>query len=71
MYAVVYERLINVILIFIAIVIVIMEKIVYVTTVLTESEIDALLKRSGESNKKDALRKAVVHYINCDNHVEA
>jgi len=48
-----------------------MERIVYVATVLTESEIDALLKKSGETSKKDALRKAVIHYINCDNQVEA
>ena len=45
-------------------------KIVYVQTVLTEEELEKLLKKSGTNNKKDALREAVKHYLKCPYDVE-
>jgi len=47
-----------------------MEKIIYVQTVLTESELEKLLAKAGTQNKKDALRKAVKHYLACNYDVE-
>ncbi len=40
-------------------------RIEHVQTVLTEDELRELLRKSGERTKKDALRKAVEHYLNC------
>jgi cell division ATPase FtsA len=47
-----------------------MVKIVYVQTVLTEEELEKLLQKAGTSNKKDALRKAILHYLKCQYDVE-
>jgi len=33
---------------------------------MTEVEIEMLLKKTGEKNKKNAIRKAIEHYLNCD-----
>ena len=43
-----------------------MVKLVYVQTVLTEEELEQLLKKTKCSNKKDALREAVLHYLECE-----
>ena len=43
-----------------------MAKIMHVQTVLMVEEIDALKTKSGESNTKDALAKAVQHYLECE-----
>jgi len=40
-------------------------ELVYVQTVLSEEELKKLLKKAKTNSKKDALRKAVLHYINC------
>jgi len=42
------------------------EKFVYVQTILTEEEIEELLKKTGKDNKKDAVREAVLHYLKCE-----
>ena len=42
-----------------------MDRVEYVQTVLTEKEIQKLLEKAETKSKKDALRKAVLHYINC------
>lgn len=43
-----------------------MAKIMHVQTVLTEEDINALKKKTGESSTKDALTKAVMHYLECE-----
>jgi len=43
-----------------------MLRIEHVQTVLTEEELKKLIEKTGEKNKKDALRKAVLHYLNCN-----
>lgn len=43
-----------------------MEKIMHAQTVLSEEDIEALKKKTGEPNTKDALAKAVEHYLECD-----
>ena len=40
-------------------------KLVYVQTVVFEEELEKLKKLSGETSTKDALRKAVEHYLEC------
>lgn len=40
-------------------------KIVYVQTVVFEEELEKLKELSGETSTKDALRKAVEHYLKC------
>jgi len=40
-------------------------ELVYVQTVLSEEELKKLLEKAKTNSKKDALRKAVLHYINC------
>ncbi len=40
-------------------------RLVYVQTVLTEDEMKKLMEKTGESNKKDAVRKAVLHFLKC------
>ena len=40
-------------------------RIEHVQTVLTEDELKRLLELTGERTKKDALRKAVEHYLHC------
>lgn len=47
-----------------------MERMIYVQTILTESELEKLMKKAGTNNKKDALRRAVLHYLACDYDVE-
>ncbi len=39
--------------------------IVYVQSVFPQEDVIALKKRSGESNIKDAISKAVYHYLKC------
>jgi hypothetical protein len=43
-----------------------MTKIMHVQTVLTIDEIEALKKKTGESSSKEALAKAVKHYLECE-----
>jgi len=43
-----------------------MAKIMHVQTVLMVEEIEALKAKTGESNTKDALAKAVSHYLDCE-----
>lgn len=41
-------------------------RIVHVQTVLTEEVLEQLKKKSGEKTTKDALNRAVEHYLRCD-----
>ena len=43
-----------------------MAKIMHVQTVLMVEDIDALKAKTGETNTKDALAKAVSHYLECE-----
>ncbi len=43
-----------------------MAKIMHVQTVLLVEDIEALKMKTGESNTKDALAKAVSHYLECE-----
>ncbi len=43
-----------------------MTNIMHVQTVLTIDEIEALKKKTGESSSKEALAKAVKHYLECE-----
>jgi len=43
-----------------------MAKIMHVQTVLMVEEIDALKAKTGETNTKDALAKAVTHFLECE-----
>ena len=43
-----------------------MVKIVHAQTVLTVDDIEALKVKTGEPNTKDALSKAVQHYLECE-----
>ena len=43
-----------------------MAKIMHVQTVLVVEDIEALKKRTGETNTKEALAKAVQHYLECE-----
>jgi hypothetical protein len=43
-----------------------MVKIVHAQTVLTVEDIEALKSKTGETNTKDALSKAVQHYLECE-----
>jgi hypothetical protein len=48
-----------------------MAKIMHVQTVLMVDDIEALKAKTGESSTKDALAKAVQHYLDCEyTHVE-
>ena len=48
-----------------------MAKIMHVQTVLMVEDIEALKLKTGESSTKDALAKAVSHYLECEfTHVE-
>ncbi len=44
-----------------------MAKIVHAQTVLYEDEIEALKKKTGEPNTKDAIAKAIHVYLDADN----
>lgn len=43
-----------------------MTKIVHVQTVLIDNDIKALKLKTGESTTKDALAKAIAHYLECE-----
>ncbi len=43
-----------------------MATIMHVQTVLAVDDIEALKKKSGESSTKEALAKAVRHYLECE-----
>jgi hypothetical protein len=43
-----------------------MAKIMHVQTVLMLDDIEALKTKTGESSTKDALAKAVQHYLDCE-----
>ncbi len=43
-----------------------MAKIMHVQTVLTVEDIEALKTKTAEPNTKDALAKAVQHYLDCE-----
>ncbi len=43
-----------------------MAKIMHAQTVLTTDEIEALKQKTGETSTKDAISKAVSHYIECE-----
>jgi hypothetical protein len=43
-----------------------MAKILHVQTVLMEEDIEALKSKTGESTTKDAITKAVNHYLECE-----
>ncbi len=42
-----------------------MAKIMHAQTVLTVEDIEALKQKTGENSTKDALAKAVAHYLEC------
>jgi hypothetical protein len=43
-----------------------MAKIMHAQTVLTVEDIESLKQKTGESSTKDALAKAVTHYLECE-----
>lgn len=43
-----------------------MAKIMHAQTVLTVDDIEALKQKTGESSTKDAISKAVAHYLECE-----
>lgn len=43
-----------------------MARIMHAQTVLTMDDIDALKRKTGENSTKDALAKAVSHYLECE-----
>ncbi|HIH45000.1 MAG TPA: DUF5371 domain-containing protein [Candidatus Methanoperedenaceae archaeon] len=43
-----------------------MAKIMHAQTVLTDEDLSALKQKTGEKNTKDALAKAVQHYLECE-----
>ncbi len=43
-----------------------MAKIMHVQTVLVEEDLEALKQKTGETATKDALAKAVHHYLDCE-----
>ncbi len=43
-----------------------MSKIMHVQTVLTVDDIEALKQKTGESSTKEAVAKAVMHYLECE-----
>lgn len=43
-----------------------MAKIMHAQTVLTVEEIEALKQKAGENSTKDAMAKAVAHYLECE-----
>lgn len=42
-----------------------MVKIVHAQTVITEDDLKALKEKTGESSTKDAIAKAIEHYLTC------
>ena len=45
-------------------------KFVHVQSVLPKEDIIALKEKTGEASIKDAITKAVYHYLQCDNKIE-
>jgi hypothetical protein len=45
-------------------------KIVHVQSVLPQEDVIALKEKSGESSIKEAIAKAVYHYLKCDRVLE-
>ena len=43
-----------------------MGKIMHAQTVLTSDDIEALKQKTGENSTKDAISKAVTHYLECE-----
>lgn len=43
-----------------------MGKIMHAQTVLTSEDIEALKQKTGENSTKDAISKAVTHYLECE-----
>jgi hypothetical protein len=43
-----------------------MAKIMHVQTVLTVDDIESLKRKTGESSTKEAISKAVTHYLECE-----
>lgn len=43
-----------------------MAKIMHAQTVLLVDDIDALKQKTGESSTKEAISKAVAHYLGCE-----
>ena len=43
-----------------------MAKIMHAQTVLTVDDIEALKQKTGEDSTKDAISKAVAHYLECE-----
>lgn len=43
-----------------------MANIMHAQTVLTMEDIESLKQKTGESSTKDALAKAVTHYLECE-----
>lgn len=43
-----------------------MATIMHVQTVLTEEDIEALKEKTGETSTKEALSKAVSHFLECE-----
>ncbi len=43
-----------------------MAKIMHVQTVMVEDDLEALKQKTGETATKDALAKAVHHYLDCE-----
>ena len=41
-------------------------KIVHIQSVLPQEDVIALKKKSGESSIKEAISKAIYHYLKCD-----
>jgi hypothetical protein len=44
-------------------------KYVYVQSILPQEDVIALKKKSGKSSIKDAIEKAVDHYLKCDREI--
>lgn len=43
-----------------------MSKIMHAQMVIVEDDLNALKEKTGEKNTKDALAKAVAHYLECE-----
>jgi hypothetical protein len=43
-----------------------MLKLMHAQTILAEEDIEALKQKTGESSAKDAMAKAVAHYLECE-----
>jgi hypothetical protein len=44
-------------------------KFIHVQSVLPQEDVIALKKKTGESSIKDAIAKAVYHYLKCDREI--